>query len=109
MATLTEAETQELRGDIGDYKAPLILQAGALQRAWDKAGDKPLRSRVYALMMIVAKFTVDRDPRLPQYRDLLKDWQQLSGFSRGEIEAGVIDLELTLDPDTEEGNFYDED
>jgi hypothetical protein len=108
VATLTEAEVQELRADIGDYKAPLILPQGALQRAWDRAGDKPLRARVYALLAIIAKFTVDRDPRLPQYKELLEAWQDLSGFKRGEIETGVIDLGLTLDPDEYEGNYYDE-
>ncbi len=107
MATLTEAEVMELRGDIGDYKAPLILPLGVLQRAWDRAGDKPLRARVYALMSIVAKFTVDRDPRLSDYRELLTTWQDMAGMKRGEIESGVIDLGLTLDPDEYEGNYYD--
>lgn len=93
----TEQQVQDLRADIGDYKAPLILPIGRINRAWERAGGDENKSRVYALMAIVAKFTTDRDPRLPQYKELLEMWQDQAGMKRGKLESGVIDLGLTID------------
>ena len=106
MTTLTTAETQSLRADIGDYAAPLILSNAQLQTAWDRADSSSASARVYALFHIVSRFTRDRDPRLKDYQALLELWQKQANMTAGQIETGVIDLDLIEDLRADERYLY---
>lgn len=100
MADLTAAQIQHLRKDIADAGTKTKLSPDELQQAFDLAEDDLDVTRVICLQWLFA-MALPKTPEFNQYERLLAYWTKRAGMQGGELKAGLIDLGIDTDEESE--------